>query len=323
LIYLRARYMNPRLGIFLARDPWAGDTMNPISINGWNYGSDNPVSYDDPSGLITEAEAHLHPDGADDIAEELETTYHVLVKDWGNALRFGGPGILCQGWEPGSWKNLTELARVKVGVMRIATGLGNGIPNPGKIQSALGGSLTIGRVSGGTFAPPGIVSSIMRVDIAIGDGIDTSHDENYATSLVPHEFGHVWDYRTGNRLSKGLMEALDTWVCHKITKGGTKFCHWDPFAKHFDPVSLSWVYPEVAPGSDLKCTTNDPACNKTAYANTYGGSPIFTGPGAEDWAMSFEALVSPESLRDYWHKTLLVSGGVRETYVHTQINAIP
>jgi RHS repeat-associated protein len=50
LVYLRARYMNPRLGIFLARDPWSGDVMQPGSMNGFNYVDGNPVSRIDPSG---------------------------------------------------------------------------------------------------------------------------------------------------------------------------------------------------------------------------------------------------------------------------------
>jgi RHS repeat-associated protein len=50
LIYLRARYMQPRLGIFLARDPWSGDAMRPGSMNGYTYGQNNPVRYGDPSG---------------------------------------------------------------------------------------------------------------------------------------------------------------------------------------------------------------------------------------------------------------------------------
>ena len=45
--------MQPRLGIFLARDPWSGDQLRPGSMNGWNYGDDNPVNRVDPSGLFS------------------------------------------------------------------------------------------------------------------------------------------------------------------------------------------------------------------------------------------------------------------------------
>jgi RHS repeat-associated protein len=50
LIYLRARYMQPTLGIFLTRDPWSGDVMRPITYNGYIYGEQNPVLLTDPSG---------------------------------------------------------------------------------------------------------------------------------------------------------------------------------------------------------------------------------------------------------------------------------
>jgi RHS repeat-associated protein len=49
LVYLRARYMNPRLGIFLARDPWSGDQLRPGSMNGFGYVEGDPVNATDPS----------------------------------------------------------------------------------------------------------------------------------------------------------------------------------------------------------------------------------------------------------------------------------
>jgi RHS repeat-associated protein len=53
LIYLRARYMQPALGIFLARDPWSGDVLRPGSMNGYSYTEGNPVNRADPSGLCS------------------------------------------------------------------------------------------------------------------------------------------------------------------------------------------------------------------------------------------------------------------------------
>ena len=56
LVYLRARYMQPTLGIFLARDPWSGEQMRPGSMNGFGYVEGNPVNRVDPTGRISEAE---------------------------------------------------------------------------------------------------------------------------------------------------------------------------------------------------------------------------------------------------------------------------
>ncbi len=51
LLYLRARYMQPRLGIFLAHDPWGGDMMRPGSMNGYSYVEGDPINRVDPTGF--------------------------------------------------------------------------------------------------------------------------------------------------------------------------------------------------------------------------------------------------------------------------------
>ena len=50
LYYLMARYYNPDTGVFLTLDPIRGDTMNPITMNGYNYANNNPVMMVDPDG---------------------------------------------------------------------------------------------------------------------------------------------------------------------------------------------------------------------------------------------------------------------------------
>ncbi len=50
LVYLRARYYAPRQGRFTTRDTWAGDYTRPATMNGWDYGENNPVNATDPSG---------------------------------------------------------------------------------------------------------------------------------------------------------------------------------------------------------------------------------------------------------------------------------
>jgi RHS repeat-associated protein len=51
LLFLRARYLQPMLGIFTSRDPWSGEAMQPESMNGFNYVAGNPINRLDPSGL--------------------------------------------------------------------------------------------------------------------------------------------------------------------------------------------------------------------------------------------------------------------------------
>ncbi len=50
LVFLRARYLQPGLGMFLSRDPWRGDDLQPMTFNGWGYVEGDPVNNTDPSG---------------------------------------------------------------------------------------------------------------------------------------------------------------------------------------------------------------------------------------------------------------------------------
>jgi RHS repeat-associated protein len=51
LVYLRARYYNPTLRLFMSEDPWAGDLTRPHSLHNWSYTENNPTNFVDPSGL--------------------------------------------------------------------------------------------------------------------------------------------------------------------------------------------------------------------------------------------------------------------------------
>jgi RHS repeat-associated protein/uncharacterized repeat protein (TIGR01451 family) len=50
LIYLRARYYNPALHIFMSRDPFPGHGERPQSQQGYSYTENNPINYTDPTG---------------------------------------------------------------------------------------------------------------------------------------------------------------------------------------------------------------------------------------------------------------------------------
>ena len=52
LLYLRARYYNPGLRLFMGRDPFSGILEFPFTQHGYTYVLNNPVNFTDPSGLI-------------------------------------------------------------------------------------------------------------------------------------------------------------------------------------------------------------------------------------------------------------------------------
>jgi RHS repeat-associated protein len=51
LLYLRARYYQPEVGRFITKDPWAGLTRQPGTLNRFAYVSNDPVNDIDPRGL--------------------------------------------------------------------------------------------------------------------------------------------------------------------------------------------------------------------------------------------------------------------------------
>jgi RHS repeat-associated protein len=50
LYYLRARYYDRALGRFLSRDPSLGDEREPLSLQRYQYASNNPTNRVDPTG---------------------------------------------------------------------------------------------------------------------------------------------------------------------------------------------------------------------------------------------------------------------------------
>jgi RHS repeat-associated protein len=54
--YLRARYYDQNTGRFVSTDPFEGVQENPASRHRYIYGSGNPITYSDPSGLFSFAE---------------------------------------------------------------------------------------------------------------------------------------------------------------------------------------------------------------------------------------------------------------------------
>ncbi len=322
LVYLRARYFAPQSGRFLTKDVWPGESTRPLSLNGWNYVEGNPINRRDPSGMISEMEAPK----ADRIVEELYKIYGVKIKkDWGRGYLAPFDMLpvsineCAPYWRNGNWRTLNELQRIRDGVEKLAGP--NGLGGAEKIRSALRTQLNIVRLNLNisSFAPPGKLSSLLG-DIIIANDIG-NNDERFTTGIVIHEFAHVWDYRSGNKLSMGLIQTLGTWIC-----GGSGECGWYPYAKHYDPStnSITTIDPEVPPGTPLNCAKDGPDPNCPSYASTYGQTgPILTGPGMEDWALSFEAYVYPERLLNYFNWTALEHGGVRENYVRNQIKSIP
>src|SRR5690606_30827202 len=51
LVYMNARWMDPGSGGFISVDPVISDAFEPMAYNGYSYVENNPIMFDDPTGM--------------------------------------------------------------------------------------------------------------------------------------------------------------------------------------------------------------------------------------------------------------------------------
>jgi RHS repeat-associated protein len=91
LLYLRARYYQPEVGRFIAKDPWAGDVWRPSTLNRYSYARSSPVTRTDPDGLNGHGPDPLCPE-----CQEALPGYSVFEATLSGAL-------LVEGWFYERW----------------------------------------------------------------------------------------------------------------------------------------------------------------------------------------------------------------------------
>jgi RHS repeat-associated protein len=321
LQYLRARYYDPRMGRFVSKDSWDGFVSRPLSLNNWSYVENNPIKLVDPSGFIAESDG----DDADNLISYLSATYNVQIKkDWGYVtipIPYTKSQTACV-WQDGNWESIKELNLVKQAIEMIS---------PGKMSlvqfKAAFGQTSIFRWNVQNiraFSLPGVLREIYGDGMVFPDYLFSYSDE-YAQSGIIHEFGHIWNYRTNNQLSKGLIEQLGTWTCTFDPQDLSKIKCWDPYNPTIIPGLAGVEYPEFPPDTDIDCKSsppntrnNNPKCRVFPYASTNGIGELITGPGEEDWATSFSYFVFPKQ-----NPRSIGLGPIRDSYVQNQINQIP
>ncbi len=101
LTYLRARYYDPGIGRFLARDQWAGNPRECQTLNRYAYALNDPTTRVDPSGLKSQV-----------------LGMRCVASAWGGALLFAeGGGVAVAASEGG-------LLAAGAGAVAIGTGVG-------------------------------------------------------------------------------------------------------------------------------------------------------------------------------------------------------
>ena len=206
LLYLRARYYQPEVGRFVTKDPWAGDVWRPGTLNGYLYVVDNPVNRADPAGLQCEGCPSPSPvptpepfDIGDrrrsQLADELARDYGIQVLS-SSILPVFRISALAD-WRLGQLYLVKEAAREFADLMqgKEAT-FRTRIRNVGLYKAA--GKLVFLTERGAGLASP---SGTIRLSGAYwleGGGA-------FMKGVIVHELAHVWDFRTGGRLSAEMV----------------------------------------------------------------------------------------------------------------------
>ena len=260
------------------------------------YTKGNPINYIDPTGHITEKEG-IH---ADNISVRLRLKGVYIYKDWGFMYSGSIPyGTTNCGWNIGRW-NIKDLEYIDDAMKDLEKALGGS----GKIRAAIGElSINKGFVNGRMMSPPSMLNYLFNADILVQESAIATNKEWYKFTIV-HEFGHVWDYRMGKRLSFDLMQLTGGWVCQDwVNRTG---CH----------LAMSQVI-EYSPDTLIDCDgySTEEKCRALPYSyeNTGGGI------GIENWAQTLAYYVYP----NYRSSTTIGLQPIRRQYVKKQIANLP
>lgn len=79
LYYLRARYMNPAVGLFISMDSYQGSIYEPVSLHKYLYANANPMKYTDPTGYFSFSETQIAQTIENCLREAYPTNFHKVM----------------------------------------------------------------------------------------------------------------------------------------------------------------------------------------------------------------------------------------------------
>jgi RHS repeat-associated protein len=169
LVFLRARYMDPRVGRFVTRDMWPGSVLRPVTFSGYLYADGDPFNRVDPTGLCAIV-------GATD-CERFVSEVRCLIGGLRDARE-------CHGWLkliPEKWLVLDLLAQYYSGI-------------PSNV-SFVGGELWMPFVPQGTTFQPGDPDRWKVPDWDQSPGFEWDHPINQSESDLGRDMRQAYGFR--------------------------------------------------------------------------------------------------------------------------------
>jgi len=226
LMHYNARLYDPLIGRFISADPIIPNLYNPQLRNRFAYALNNPVRYNDPSGHCV---------------EEYEKTLEgcqQYMKD--------------HGWNLiGDWA-YDELRLVAQSILDLKTAAGWSVDEYVETMTG-GGKYTLNMERQAAYDRDANVPGIARhtpgstvLTIVIFDILFTYDRLTSLTKLV-HEQAHIWDFASGEKMSKGLMKATGSYYDEEgkyVPKGGTASSYHPNALEDWAETVTAAVYPD-------------------------------------------------------------------------------
>jgi len=197
LVYLRARYMNPKLGVFGSLDPFEGESSAPLTMNGYGWVEGNTPNLTDATGKCTMR--NLREVASSQEAAECKRQVHALSAYYGIYLTTVDSQSFEDLWTTTRVGNIystvqsTEAAinRMEVGV-NFRQVFGNTTFRAG-----------IGEMEGCASTVSGVASN--QIDLG-----PCKADDPYSVYNIIHELGHVLKFRNDVNASVNEPGSLIT-----------------------------------------------------------------------------------------------------------------
>jgi RHS repeat-associated protein len=241
LLYLRARYYSPALGVFTGLDPVEGDAQQAMSLNRYGYVAGNVVNITDPSGLYGCDAEEATWSGLPSACLQLDTAFqraqNAGVSDVSSTVENGmvnfgqlksyiqnNFGFAIVGYSPTIPEGITDCtvtqtlvgvtgAPAKLSLVRTTSALLHiaayfryiGI-SLDKLRSNLGVGSTIQLVSDVVEFPNGTTIGAFTGNVPIEAlGMNVYLGSDIGMYAIVHELGHLFDKRYDTRPSSALM----------------------------------------------------------------------------------------------------------------------
>ncbi|KPL85683.1 RHS repeat-associated core domain-containing protein [Herpetosiphon geysericola] len=203
LLFYHARYYDAAIARFTSADTIGIDRSNPQTRNRYAYVLNNPLSYNDPTGHMAEADFTTADDNTFSSSDDNPSSFQAIPQSTINSLLEYGISVSHQG--DAVWTNsqlLSILEILKNFISAVCWTVADFKANIGPIN------LIRSHINPRSTHDERVLGAAQYANITL---YDDAFSIGMLGKTVVHEIAHVWDNRTGGALSNGMMKATGSY----------------------------------------------------------------------------------------------------------------